>query len=104
MKLRFLSDLLRVFIIKFRENPSSGSQVVSCGQTDARTDRYDEANSSLFAVLRKSLEMMCMDDCSNSVFFSPLTFEPKQVQLNPRYNDICLHEPLLYRQTPCGAN
>jgi len=27
------------------ENPSSGTQVVSCGRTDRRTDIYDEANS-----------------------------------------------------------
>ena len=30
---------------KFHENPSSGSRVVSCGKTDGRTDRHDEANS-----------------------------------------------------------
>jgi len=34
-------------IIKFQENPFSGSRVVSCGrtQTDKQTDRHDEANS-----------------------------------------------------------
>jgi len=26
--------------IKFHENPSSGSRVVPCGQTDGRTDRW----------------------------------------------------------------
>jgi hypothetical protein len=30
---------------KFNENPLSVSRVVPCGRTDARTDRYDEANS-----------------------------------------------------------
>jgi len=34
--------------IKFHENPSSGSQVVPCGQTDTQmdrsTDKHDEAN------------------------------------------------------------
>jgi len=32
-------------ITKLHENPSSGSRVVLCGQTDGRTDRHDEANS-----------------------------------------------------------
>ena len=36
-------------IIKFYDNPSSGSRVVSCGQTDrrtdGRTDRHDETSS-----------------------------------------------------------
>jgi hypothetical protein len=31
--------------IKFHENPSSVIRVVSCGQTDRRTDRRDDANS-----------------------------------------------------------
>ena len=33
--------------IKFHENPSSGSRVVLCGQTDGRTDRLDETKSHL---------------------------------------------------------
>jgi hypothetical protein len=32
--------------VKFHENPSSGSRVVTCGQTDGRTDRDDEADIS----------------------------------------------------------
>jgi hypothetical protein len=39
-------------IIKFHQNPSSGSRVVPCGQTDGRTDMM----KSLFAVLRKRLK------------------------------------------------
>jgi hypothetical protein len=31
--------------IKFRENPSSGSLVVPCGQAKGQTDRHDKANS-----------------------------------------------------------
>jgi len=31
--------------IKFHENPSSGSRIVPCGQTDGLVDRHDEANS-----------------------------------------------------------
>jgi hypothetical protein len=31
--------------IKFHENPSSGSRVVPCGQTDVGTDGHDEASS-----------------------------------------------------------
>jgi hypothetical protein len=37
--------------IKFNENPSSGSRVVPCGQTEGRTDSFDEANSH-FSQLR----------------------------------------------------
>jgi hypothetical protein len=51
----FLSDFKGCYIfsigfrkipIKFHENPPSGSRSVPCGQTDGRTDRYDEANGS----------------------------------------------------------
>jgi len=31
--------------IKFHENPSSESRVVSCGQTDGRSDMHDETDS-----------------------------------------------------------
>jgi len=37
----FSTDFRRILNIKFRENPSSESRVVPCGQTD----RYDKANS-----------------------------------------------------------
>jgi len=37
--------------IKFHENPSSGSRIVSCGQTARRTNRHDEDNSR-FSILR----------------------------------------------------
>jgi hypothetical protein len=36
---------IKTIKIKFHENPSSGSRVVPCGQTDGRTDRRDEGNS-----------------------------------------------------------
>jgi hypothetical protein len=46
MKLEFSRQILEKFSnIKFDENPSCGSGVVPCGQTDGRTDRYDEANN-----------------------------------------------------------
>jgi len=42
--------------VKFRNNPSSGSRVVPCGQTagpDRRTDRYTRrSQQSLFAIWR----------------------------------------------------
>jgi hypothetical protein len=39
MKLEFSQQVLKESsYIKFHENPSSGSRVVPCGQTDARTD------------------------------------------------------------------
>ena len=59
----FLADLnealifRRVFdqfsITKFYENPSSGSRIVPCGQTDRQTR---ENQQSLFAILRKLLK------------------------------------------------
>ena len=39
--------------VKFNENPSGGSRVVPCGQTD----RHDEANSLVFAILRTCLKI-----------------------------------------------
>jgi len=60
----FLSDFnkIRIFstdflkILKFRENPSSGSRFVPCGQLDGRTDRQiGRSQQSLFAILQKRL-------------------------------------------------
>jgi hypothetical protein len=50
MKLEFLRQIFEKYSnIKFHENPSSGSQIVTCGRTDEQTgrqtDRHDEANS-----------------------------------------------------------
>ena len=46
MKLGFpLQFLEKYTIIKFHENPSSGSRVVLWGRTDGWTNRYDEAKS-----------------------------------------------------------
>ena len=50
MKLEFSIHIFEKFSnIKFHENPSSGSRVVPCGQTDGQTarqtGRHDEANS-----------------------------------------------------------
>jgi len=39
MKLQFSQQILEKYSnIKFYENPSSGSRVVPCGQTDGKTD------------------------------------------------------------------
>jgi hypothetical protein len=43
----FSTDFRQISNIKYHENPSSGSRIVSCGQTYVRKDRYDEANSCL---------------------------------------------------------
>jgi hypothetical protein len=43
--------------MKFNEDPSIGSNVVSFGWRDRRTDGHDEANSPLFAVLRTHLKL-----------------------------------------------
>jgi len=46
MKPEFSGQILEKEInIKFHENPTSGSRVVSCGQK-WQTDRHDEANST----------------------------------------------------------
>jgi hypothetical protein len=45
--------------IRFHENPSGGSRVVPCGQTDGRTDRHDDGNKSLLAILRTRLKTEC---------------------------------------------
>ena len=57
--------------IEFHENPSSGSRVIPCGQTDRQTDgqtggqtdrqtdKHDETNSIFFfAILRKRLKII----------------------------------------------
>ena len=45
MKLEFSRHIFEAYSrIKFLLNPSRGSRVVPCGQTDGPTDRYDEAN------------------------------------------------------------
>jgi hypothetical protein len=39
MKFEFLGQILEKYSgIKFNENPTNGSKVVLCGQTDGRTD------------------------------------------------------------------
>jgi len=36
--LNFLDSFSKIILIKFHDNPSSGSRVVPCGQTAIRTD------------------------------------------------------------------
>jgi hypothetical protein len=56
------TDFEKYVNMKFHENPSSGSSVVSCGQgdiqldrrTDGRTDRHYEAYSRLFRDFAKA--------------------------------------------------
>jgi hypothetical protein len=38
--------------INYRENPSSGSRIVPCGQAKGQTDRHDDANSRLSTCLK----------------------------------------------------
>jgi len=50
MKLKFsLQFFKRYSNIKFRENPSSGSRVVQCGQTDEQTDAWTDMTKLIFA-------------------------------------------------------
>jgi hypothetical protein len=56
IKLKFCRQIFEKFSdIKFHENMSSGSRVVTCGQIDGRKDRHDEANSRFSQILRTSL-------------------------------------------------
>ena len=50
----FSIDFLKT--LKFRENPSSGSRFVPCGQLDGRTDRHYEANSRFSQFCEGSLK------------------------------------------------
>jgi hypothetical protein len=44
MKLEFSLEIVEKHSnFKFHENPSCGSRVIPCGQTDERADRQDEA-------------------------------------------------------------
>jgi hypothetical protein len=46
MTLEFSRQILeKISNTKLHENPSNGSQVLPCGQSDQRTDRHDEINS-----------------------------------------------------------
>jgi hypothetical protein len=46
MKLKFSQQIFeKVSNIKFHQNSSGGSQVVTCGQVDERMDRHDKTNS-----------------------------------------------------------
>jgi hypothetical protein len=46
MKREFSWQILEKYSnIKFHSNPSIGSRVIACGETDGQTDRYDEAKS-----------------------------------------------------------
>jgi hypothetical protein len=42
----FLKDFRKILKYQIYESPSTGSRVVSFGQTDRQTGRYDDANSS----------------------------------------------------------
>jgi hypothetical protein len=41
----FSADFFKYSHNEFHENPSSGSQVVPCGQTDGQRDGHDEADN-----------------------------------------------------------
>jgi hypothetical protein len=45
--------------MKFHQNPSSGSPVVPCGQTDKRTDGHDEANSHFLQFCERAYKTIC---------------------------------------------
>jgi len=54
MKIEFSRPIFEKYPnFKFNENPSGGSRVVPCGQTDRR----DEANSRVFAISRTHLKV-----------------------------------------------
>jgi len=52
VKLKFSRQIIEKYSdIKFHENPSSESRVVSRGRTDGHTDRHDESNTRFFAIV-----------------------------------------------------
>jgi hypothetical protein len=48
----FLQIFEKISVIKFHQNPSSGSRVVACG----RTDGHDEANSRFSQICDRPLK------------------------------------------------
>ena len=57
MKLEFSRQIFdKSSDIKLKENPSSGSRVVACG--DVQTDRHKEANSRFFEVFHTRLKIL----------------------------------------------
>jgi len=44
--------------VKFRENPSSGSRIFTCGWTDGRT--YDKANSRFPQFCERAYKVTCL--------------------------------------------
>jgi glycine betaine/choline ABC-type transport system substrate-binding protein len=61
--------------VKFHENPSSGSRVVQCGQTDGQVERYDEVNGRLCAILRTRLKQQ-MQTPKYSTFLQLILLKP----------------------------
>jgi len=50
MKLELYRHIFENTQIKFHENPSSGSRIASCGQTDGRADRERQINATWLIV------------------------------------------------------
>jgi hypothetical protein len=69
----FFTDFLKIFNIKFHENPSSGNRVAPCGRTDRHTRRSQKAFFFFFffAILRTGLKWLYFIDKGYSVFRLP---------------------------------
>ena len=83
--------------IKFYENPSSGSQVVPCGQTDG--DGHNEAKPPLqFCNFVKSLKMKLLCSWKINKAITPFSFVLNFHQQHLKINecDLCW-----YTSTPC---
>ena len=69
MKLEYSLQIFEKYSgIKFRENPSSGSRIVPCGQAKGQTERHDEANSRLSTRL-KMCQMKAVGLGSNCISY-----------------------------------
>jgi hypothetical protein len=72
MKLKYSQQIFEKYSnIKVHKNPSSGSQVVSCGRTEGQTDRQTDMTKLIVAVLNfantpnQMFEMQCIRHLDN---------------------------------------
>jgi len=58
----FCKDFREILKYKISSHPSSGSRIVSCAQSDGRTDRYDEASGRFSHIANAPQQYMFSND------------------------------------------